>query len=115
MITLFAWFTGSPYARGATLDDPSATEATWVHSMFEGRLMANGEPYNAKRLIAASSYFEFGDQVLVTFGRKCVVVEITDRMQKGKTGIDLSSRAFQELAPLPRGRIQVTVQRIIHE
>lgn len=115
MITLFAWLTSPTSSHAASLGYSVSTEATWVHSMFENRLMANGEPYNAKRLTAASNYFDLGDQVLVTFGRKCVVVEVTDRMRKDKTGIDLSARAFQELAPLPRGRIKVIVQRIIHE
>ncbi len=79
--------------------------------------MANGEPFDPDRLTAASWFFPFNTQILVTHQNRAVTVTITDRgpalhlVQQGRI-IDLSEAAFTALADPRKGLIYVRLYRI---
>ena len=102
-----------------------AEEASWysVESCLrEGTsgIMANGEVLNDERKTCASWDYPFGTKLQVTnlHNGRSVVVLVTDRgpakrlYKKGRT-IDLSKRAFSELASLKQGIIEVKVKEIL--
>ena len=77
-------------------------------------VMANGEPLNDEGLTCASWDFDFGTILMVTNldNGLSTRVEVTDRgpnkrlYNKGRT-IDLSKKAFSEIADLKQGIIQI--------
>lgn len=89
-----------------------AQSATYYHPSLAGRKMANGQPYRPGAMTAASNYYRLGTRVKVTNRKtgKSVIVVITDRC--GNCSIDLSSGAFQRIAPLKQGRVPVRVQKL---
>lgn len=99
------------------IEKAQALEASWYSEaalkrdgqwdITHGR-MANGEIFSDDQYIGASRDFPLGTVVLVTAGEHSTVVVIKDRINKRFKGvrIDLSPRAFSELAPLSQGIIQ---------
>lgn len=88
-------------------------KASWYGDQFHGRQTASGEQFNMTALTAAHPTLEFGSLVRVTNeanGRK-VLVRINDRFQskRGRV-IDLSKAAFEQLAPLNQGVIDVHLE-----
>lgn len=79
--------------------------------------MANGKPFDPKKLTAASWKLKLGTKVKVTSGDRQVVVTITDRgpnkrlVKQGRI-IDLSRAAFLQLGDLRAGLIPVTVSEL---
>jgi rare lipoprotein A (peptidoglycan hydrolase) len=80
--------------------------------------MANGRLLNDEAYTAASWYYKFGTRLIITNATgKSVIVTVTDRgpakrlVKKGKI-IDLSLRAFREIADIKQGVISVTVEKI---
>lgn len=79
-------------------------------------VMANGKKMDNDALTAASWFYPLGTNVKVTHKGKTIVVKITDRgpskrlVKKGRI-IDLSKSAFQKLASLDRGVINVEVTK----
>lgn len=73
------------------------------------RLMANGQRFDETKYTAASKNYPLGTRLILWYGDKSVIVEVTDR--PGRDVIDLSKAAFEELAPLTQGKIEVGVQR----
>lgn len=83
-------------------------EASYYGADFAGRSTANGEIYNPDDFTAAHRTLPFGTYVRVTNGERSVVVRINDRGPYHKMRvIDLSRRAFEELASLSRGVMDV--------
>lgn len=88
-------------------------KASWYGGIFHGRTMANGEIFDKYELTAAHKTLPFGTKVLVINrnNQKEVEVEITDRGPyiKGRI-IDLSRKAFEEIADLDEGVISVEMK-----
>ena len=76
----------------------NADVASWYGPGFHGRTTASGERFNQWALTAAHKTLPFGTRVLVTRGKKSVIVRINDRgpFIKGRT-IDLSKAAAQKI------------------
>ena len=94
----------------------AADQASWYGEEHRGLPMANGKPFNPDKLTAASWFYDLGTRVVVTHGRRSVVVEITDRgpaprLVKQGRKIDLSHAAFARLANPYHGLIDVTIRR----
>lgn len=89
--------------------------ATYYGARYQGRPTASGERFDKEALTAAHENLPFGRRVRVTNTEngRSVVVRINDRFKpfKGRI-IDLSERAFREIAPLERGVIPVMVEEV---
>ena len=88
-------------------------EGTWKTSKG---VMANGQRFNEQALTCATRDFKLNTLLKVTNckNKKTVLVKVTDRIGrrfKGKR-IDLSKRAFAQIAPLKQGIIPVKVEII---
>ncbi|MDP9410085.1 MAG: septal ring lytic transglycosylase RlpA family protein [Actinomycetota bacterium] len=88
--------------------------ASWYGPGLEGNLTASGdifEPY--EEYTAASLYYPFGTELLVTYGGYSVVVEVTDRgpYVAGRE-LDLSAAAAEEIGLTYTGIDYVDVQVI---
>lgn len=86
--------------------------ATWYQA--HGSKTYSGETFHKDSLTAAY-YAKMGTQLKVTnkSNGKSVIVRVTDRMgSKTKNRIDLSKKAFEEIADKNSGRIKVTVDVI---
>lgn len=89
--------------------------ASFYHSKYEGRKAADGSIFHQNKLTAASNIFKLGDSVRVTNLKngKSVEVKITDRMAPHyRNRIDLSKRAYKQLADLNTGVIKVNVEKL---
>lgn len=92
-------------------------DASWYGAEFAGKRMANGQPFNPGALTCASWFYPLGTKLRVTHGNRSVVVTVTDRgpakrlVRQGRI-IDLSLFAFNYLAPLDKGLINVTVEKL---
>lgn len=79
-------------------------------------VMANGQKFSDNNFTCATQLYPLGSYLLVSnlSNGKSIIVKVTDRISKrfAKTRIDLSKGAFQILAPLSKGLIQVKVERI---
>lgn len=75
---------------------PHYGKASWYGKRFNGRIMANGKPFNPYRMTAASRTIPLGTWIRVTnlHNRLSVIVQITDRgpFIKGRI-LDLSEKA----------------------
>jgi len=94
----------------------AADRASWYGEKHRDLPMANGQRFNPDRLTAASWFFPLGTKVVVTHGRRSVVVEITDRgpakrLLKERRKIDLSRAAFARLANPDLGLIPVSIKK----
>ena len=89
-------------------------KASWYGAAHHGKLMANGRPFNMHAMTAASNSLPLGSKARVTYGKRSVVVTITDRGGFGKYGriIDLSRGSFAKLAHTDKGIIRVCVARL---
>ena len=93
--------------------DSLKREGTYKHS--HGR-MANGHIFSDNGFTCATRLFPLGSTLRVNMGlsKAYIIVKVTDRIGKrfAKTRIDLSRAAFQRLARLDKGLINVEVERI---
>jgi rare lipoprotein A len=91
--------------------------ATWYGDSERGKRMANGHPFNPDALTAASWDYPLGSRLRVVYGKKSVLVEVTDRggarafMQFGDV-VDLSRAAFARLEKPAAGTIRVKITRV---
>jgi rare lipoprotein A len=91
--------------------------ASWYGEEVEGRLMANGQPFDPSALTCASWDYPFGTLLRVTHKARAVIVTVTDRgpakrlYRKGRK-LDLSRAAFACLASLKLGIITVDITRV---
>jgi rare lipoprotein A len=88
--------------------------ASFYADAHQGRLMANGRPFNMYALTAASNSLPLGSRVRVTAGKRHVDVTITDRGGFGKYDriLDLSKAAFARLAPVGQGIVRACIERL---
>lgn len=105
-------------------EEKKETRVSWYGGRFHGRKTASGKIYDKNQLVAASPTLPFGTEVEITNKKngKTVVVTVIDRgpFKIGKEGVikplqphprrafDLSEAAFEEIANLDRGVINVT-------
>lgn len=89
---------------------PSVVSGSYYHDRSEGRRMACGGRFDSDKLTAASNHHPCGSKVLVKYGAREVVVDVTDRC--GHCGIDLSRSAARELGLIQVGRAPVSVERV---
>lgn len=87
--------------------------ANFYSDRFQGKKMANGEPYDKNKLTASHKKHPFGTKLKVTNmeNSKTVVVTVTDRMtQKNPAVIDVTHRAAEELGFVKTGKARVKVE-----
>lgn len=88
-------------------------QASYYARKFQGRKMANGQPYKRSKLTAAHKTLPFGTKVKVTnlVTKETVKVRITDRgpFVKGRI-IDLSEAAAKQLNFIDAGIVPVRVK-----
>lgn len=87
-------------------------KASYYNQGFAGKSTANGESYDPNAFTAAHRTLPFGTRLKVyNEDRKFVVVRINDRGPYHEDRVlDLSQRAFEELAPISRGVIEVSLE-----
>ena len=111
---LSALLTTSGCSRKALPPDAASQlgVASWYGHPFDGRLTANGETYDMKKLTAAHRTFPFGTVVRVEnlSNRKTVDVRINDRgpFVQGRI-IDLSHAAAQEISMAGIANVRLSV------
>lgn len=90
--------------------------ASWYGYDLQGRLQANGRPFDATKLTCASWHHPLGTQLRVTniSNGRAVAVTVTDRgpARRLKRVVDLSRAAFQSIANLDDGLCTVQIERI---
>ena len=90
-------------------------KASYYADKYHGRTTASGEVFNQQALSAAHQTLGFGSRVKVTniSNNKSVIVTINDRgpFIRGRI-IDLSKKAFSQIASVKQGVIDVTVERL---
>ena len=90
-------------------------KASYYSTKFQSKKTASGELYDKYKRTAAHKSLPFGTRIRVTNmkNRKAVIVKINDRgpFVKGRI-IDLSSSAFNRIANLDTGLIDVKIEVI---
>lgn len=88
-------------------------KASYYHNKFQGRKMANGDPYRKGKLTAAHKTLPFGTKVKVTNQRngKAVTVRINDRgpFVRGRV-IDVSKAAAHALGFVSSGHTKICLE-----
>ena len=86
-------------------------EASYYADYFNGRMTANGERYDPRKMTAANRTLPFGTRVRITRldNGRSVVVRVTDRGPFGKRRriFDLSKEAARKLDMLHDGRSDI--------
>ena len=83
----------------------------WYGPGFENAPTASGVVYRPEARAAAHPSLPFGTQLLVTYGGRKTVVEVTDRgPYVGDRGLDLSKAAAEEVGLTAAGADSVDVQ-----
>ncbi|WP_217876320.1 septal ring lytic transglycosylase RlpA family protein [Pseudoalteromonas shioyasakiensis] len=90
-------------------------KASYYADKYHGRTTASGEVFNQQALSAAHQTLRFGSRVKITniSNNKSVIVTINDRgpFIRGRI-IDLSKKAFSQIASVKQGVIDVTVEQL---
>ena len=86
---------------------PRVLSASYYADSFHGKRMANGSIFYQNSNSVASNHFRLNSKVNICYRGKCITGVVHDRC--GRCGIDLSKSMFRQLAPLRKGRINVTV------
>lgn len=91
----------------------NAGVASWYGWEHQGKLMANGQRFDCRRMTAASWHYPLGTWVAVSHRGRTVRVRITDRGPAHHLDreIDLSLAAFRLLRSPDVGLINVRVRR----
>jgi rare lipoprotein A len=89
-------------------------KASYYHSSFHGKVTKSGEVYNENRLTCASNTHKLGTKLKVTNleNGKSVIVKVTDTGSFRKVTLDLSKKAFERIAELEKGIINVKIKKI---
>lgn len=100
---------------GKTVQYAQRGKATFYADKYQGQATASGEPYDKSKMTCAHPSLPFGTRLRVTNIEtgKSVIVKVNDRFpgQKGRV-VDLSKSAFEQLAPLARGVIDVEIEAV---
>lgn len=90
--------------------------ASWYGHELQGRLQANGKPFDAAKLTCASWHHPLGTQLRVTniSNGRTVLVTVTDRGPARRLNriVDLSRAAFQSIDILDNGLCTVQIEKI---
>lgn len=89
-------------------------KASYYHSSFHGKITYSGEIYNENKLTAASNVYPIGTRLKITNveNNKSVIVKINDKGSFRKVSIDLSKKAFERIAELEKGIINIKIKKI---
>lgn len=89
-------------------------KASYYHSSFHGKVTKSGEVYNENRLTCASNIHKLGTKLKVTNldNGKSVIVKVTDTGSFSKVTLDLSKKAFERIAELEKGIINIKIKKI---
>lgn len=89
-------------------------KASYYHSSFHGKITYSGEIYNENKLTAASNVYPIGTRLKITNveNNKSVIVKINDKGSFRKVSIDLSKKAFERIAELEKGIINITIKKV---
>ena len=89
-------------------------KASYYHSSFHGKVTKSGEIYNENKLTCASNTHKLGTKLKVTNldNGKSVIVKVTDTGSFSKVTLDLSKKAFERIAELEKGIINITIKKI---
>jgi rare lipoprotein A len=110
---------GAPDAPAAGIPDSGTAPprlASWYGEEYRGKTMANGQKFDPEKRTCASWFYPMGTKLEVSYGSKKTIVTVTDRgparglVAKGRV-IDLSERAFKDLAPPSRGLLPVNIKK----
>ena len=88
-----------------------AGTASYYGPAFQGRLAADGRPFDQMALTAAHPWLPFGTKVKVILAAsgRTVVVTITDRLHSSRRIVDLSLGAARQLGMLRCGIARVSL------
>lgn len=91
-------------------------KASWYGSSWDGRLTANGEVFNHKKMTCASNKLKMGTKIRVTnlSNNKSVVCRVNDTGGFAKYGriLDMSLGSFRTIASESTGVINVRIEVI---
>ena len=89
-------------------------KASYYNSSFHGKVTKSGETYNENRLTCASNTHKLGTKLKVTNldNGKSVIVKVTDTGSFSKVTLDLSKKAFERIAELEKGIINIKIKKI---
>ena len=89
-------------------------KASYYHSSFHGKVTKSGEIYNENKLTCASNTHKLGTKLKVTNldNGKSVIVKVTDTGSFSKVTLDLSKKAFERIAELEKGIINIKIKKI---
>ena len=89
-------------------------KASYYHSSFHGKVTKSGEIYNENKLTCASNTHKLGTKLKVTNldNGKSVIVKVTDTGSFSKVTLDLSKKAFERIAELEKGIINVKIKKV---
>jgi rare lipoprotein A len=120
LLTMLRFISIASLALGALA--PLAAEAasscgyaSWYGPGFHGNLTASGERFNSRALTAAHKSLPFGSRVKVTnqaTGRSVTIKINDDGPHVPGRIIDLSERAFRQIASLGQGVAKVCISRV---
>lgn len=88
---------------------------SFYHDKYNGRKTANGSVFSQSKLTAASNIHPLGSTLKVTNikNNKSVEVKVIDRLHKKYSHrIDLSKKAFKEIADLKEGLVKIKVEKL---
>ncbi|WII96081.1 septal ring lytic transglycosylase RlpA family protein [Moraxella haemolytica] len=97
----------------AQITHAQTTTASYYADKFNGRKTANGEIFSNQDMTCASNNHALGTHVEVTNVKtgESIICRVNDRIGKANR-IDLSKKAFAQLAPLSQGLAKVSVQKV---
>ena len=89
-------------------------KASYYADSFQGKVMRNGQVYHSNKLTCASNTHKLGTKLKVTNldNGKSVIVKVTDTGSFSKVTLDLSKKAFERIAELEKGIINIKIKKI---
>ena len=99
----------------ATLFISATIKSSFYADKYHGRKAADGSIFRQDKLTCASNKHKLGDSLRITNVKngKSVDVKVTDRLHPNYGHrIDLSKRAFKQIAELKTGIISVEIEKL---
>lgn len=89
-------------------------KASYYSDVFHGKVMHSGAIYDMNKLTCASNSHKLGTKLKVTNmdNGKSVIVKVTDTGSFRKVTLDLSKKAFQRIAELEKGIINIKIKQL---